>query len=313
MQAYIVRRLLAALPVLFIVVLIVFALLRLTPGDPARVIAGIEGTDQQVEDIRRGLGLDKSIPVQLWIYIKDILTGNLGESIGSRVPVSRLIWERIPVTLSLTLLTELLAVGIAVPLGVLAAWKANSWIDRTVMVLSTLGFSVPLFFLGFLFIIVFGVKLHLFPVAGYAPLSEGIGDYLRHLALPATATALVIMALIARMTRSSMLEVLREEYVRTAKAKGLSDRLILVRHALRNAALPIVTVIGLGFAGLLTGVVVTENVFAIPGLGRLIVSAMLARDYPVIQAGILLGSAVMVFVNLAIDISYAFFDPRIRY
>ena len=232
MQAYIVRRLLAALPVLFIVVLIVFALLRLTPGDPARVIAGIEGTDQQVEDIRRGLGLDKSIPVQLWIYIKDILTGNLGESIGSRVPVSRLIWERIPVTLSLTLLTELLAVGIAVPLGVLAAWKANSWIDRTVMVLSTLGFSVPLFFLGFLFIIVFGVKLHLFPVAGYAPLSEGFGTYLRHLAMPAVATALVIMALIARMTRSSMLEVLREEYVRTARAKGLTDRLmVLLRHS----------------------------------------------------------------------------------
>ena len=313
MQAYIFRRVLAAVPVLLIVVLIVFTLVRLIPGDPARLIAGVEGTEEDVAGIRRSLGLDKSIPVQLWIYIKDLFTGDLGESHSSRSPVTRLIWERIPPTLSLTLLTELIAVSLAVPLGVLAAWKANTWVDRSVMIFSTLGFSVPLFFLGFLFIIAFGVKIPLFPVAGYEPLSEGFGTYLRHLAMPAVATALVIMALIARMTRSSMLEVLREDYMTTARAKGLTEKVILLRHALKNAALPIVTVIGVGFAGLLTGIVITENVFAIPGLGRLVVGAMLARDFQVIQAAILLGAAVQVFINLAVDISYAFFDPRIRY
>ena len=313
MQAYIVRRLLATLPVIFVVLLLTFALLRLTPGDPARILARIDATEEQVEEMRRRLGLDKPVVVQMWIYVKSIFRGDLGESIGSSYPVNRLVLDRLPATISLTLLTELIAVGVAVPLGVLAAWKANTWIDRSVMIFSTLGFSVPLFFLGFLMIIAFGVKLPLFPVAGYAPLTEGFGTYLRHLAMPAVATALVIMALIARMTRSSMLEVLREEYVRTARAKGLAERVVLLRHSLRNAALPIITVIGLGFAGLLSGVVITEHVFAIPGLGRLIVEGMQARDYPVIQAGILIGAAVQVLVNLAIDISYAFFDPRIRY
>ena len=313
MQAYIVRRLLATLPVIFVVLLLTFALLRLTPGDPARILARIDATEEQVEEMRRRLGLDKPVVVQMWIYVKSIFRGDLGESIGSSYPVNRLVLDRLPATISLTLLTELIAVGVAVPLGVLAAWKANTWIDRSVMIFSTLGFSVPLFFLGFLMIIAFGVKLPLFPVAGYAPLTEGFGTYLRHLAMPAVATALVIMALIARMTRSSMLEVLREEYVRTARAKGLAEQVVLLRHSLRNAALPIITVIGLGFAGLLSGVVITEHVFAIPGLGRLIVEGMQARDYPVIQAGILIGAAVQVLVNLAIDISYAFFDPRIRY
>lgn len=313
MQAYIVRRLLATVPVIFVVLLLTFALLRLTPGDPARILARIDATEEQVEEMRRRLGLDKPVAVQMWIYVRSVFSGDLGESIGSSYPVNRMVLDRLPATISLTLLTELIAVGVAVPLGVLAAWKANTWIDRSVMIFSTLGFSVPLFFLGFLFIIAFGVKLPLFPVAGYAPLTEGFGTYLRHLAMPAVATALVIMALIARMTRSSMLEVLREEYVRTARAKGLTELMVLLRHSLRNAALPIVTVIGLGFAGLLSGVVITEHVFAIPGLGRLIVEGMRARDYPVIQAGILIGAAIQVFVNLAIDISYAFFDPRVRY
>ena len=313
MQAYIVRRLLATVPVIFVVLLLTFTLLRLTPGDPARILARIDATEEQVEEMRRRLGLDKPVAVQMWIYVRSVFSGDLGESIGSSYPVNRMVLDRLPATISLTLLTELIAVGVAVPLGVLAAWKANTWIDRSVMIFSTLGFSVPLFFLGFLFIIAFGVKLPLFPVAGYAPLTEGFGTYLRHLAMPAVATALVIMALIARMTRSSMLEVLREEYVRTARAKGLTELMVLLRHSLRNAALPIVTVIGLGFAGLLSGVVITEHVFAIPGLGRLIVEGMRARDYPVIQAGILIGAAIQVFVNLAIDISYAFFDPRVRY
>ena len=313
MQAYILRRLLAAIPVIFVVLLFSFLLLRLTPGDPARIMAGPLAPDEQILAIRESLGLDRPIIVQLGIFLKDIFRGDFGESIASKHPVTDLLRARILPSVSLTILTEMIAVGLGVPLGVLAAWKANSWLDRGAMLFSTLGYSMPLFFLGFLLIIGLAVRLPLFPVAGFVHPGDGVDDFLRSIFLPSLATGLVLMALITRMTRASMLEVLGEDYVRTARAKGLPETNVLLRHALRNSALPILTVIGLGFAGLLAGVVVTEVVFAIPGIGRLTVTAMLQRDYPVIQAAIILVSGIYLLVNLLVDLSYALFDPRIRY
>ena len=313
MQAYILRRLLAAIPVVFVVLLFTFFLLRVTPGDPARIMAGPLAPEEQIQAIRESLGLDRPIIAQLGIFLKDVFQGDFGESIASKYPVTQLLEARILPSVSLTILTELIAVGIGVPLGVLAAWKANSWVDRSAMLFSTLGYSMPLFFLGFLLILGLAVRLPLFPVAGFVHPGDGVGDFLRSIFLPSLATGLVLMALITRMTRASMLEVLGEDYVRTARAKGLPETGVLLRHALRNAALPILTVIGLGFAGLLAGVVVTEVVFAIPGIGRLTVTAMLQRDYPVIQATIILVSGIYLLVNLLVDLSYALFDPRIRY
>ena len=313
MQAYILRRLLAAILVVFLVLLFTFFLLRLTPGDPARILAGPLAPEEQVEAMREAMGFNKPIVVQLGIFLGDIFRGDFGESVASRYPVAKLLRSRVLPSVSLTVLTELFAVGIGVPLGVLAAWKANSWLDRAAMVFSTLGYSVPLFFLGFLLIIGLAVKLPLFPVAGFVHPGDGILDYLRSIFLPSLATGLVLMALITRMTRASVLEVLGEDYIRTARAKGLADTTVLLRHALKNAAMPIITVIGLGFASLLAGVVVTEVVFAIPGIGRLIVNAMLQRDYPIIQGAIIVISGMYVMVNLLVDLSYAFFDPRIRY
>ncbi len=313
MQAYILRRVLAAIPVIFVVLLFTFLLLRVTPGDPARIMAGPLAPEEQIQAIRESLGLDRPMIVQLGIFLKDIFQGDFGESIASKHRVTDLLGARILPSVSLTILTELIAVGLGVPLGVLAAWKANSWLDRGAMLFSTLGYSMPLFFLGFLLILGLAVRLPLFPVAGFVHPGDGVDDFLRSIFLPSLATGLVLMALITRMTRASMLEVLGEDYVRTARAKGLPETNVLLRHALRNSALPILTVIGLGFAGLLAGVVVTEVVFAIPGIGRLTVTAMLQRDYPVIQAAIILVSGIYLLVNLLVDLSYAFFDPRIRY
>ena len=313
MTGYIIRRVLATIPVLLVVALVVFALIRFAPGDPAAIIAGQEATREEVEGIRRQLGLDRPLPVQLGIWFRDILSGDLGQSILSKHEVSSLITQRVIPTLSLAVLTEIFAIGVAIPIGVLAAWKANSWIDRVVMVFATLGFSIPVFWLGFILIFFFAVKLPLFPAAGYVAPSEDFISYLHRLALPSLATGVIIMALIARMTRATVLETLREDYVRTARSKGLSENIVLIRHALRNAALPIVTVIGLGVAALLSGLVVTESVFGIPGLGRLLLNAIVSRDYPIIQGTILIISVVYVMINLLVDISYAFFDPRVRY
>ena len=313
MGAYIIRRVLATIPVLLIVALIVFALIHFAPGDPAAILAGQEATMEEIEAIREGLGLNRPLPLQLGIWFKDILRGDLGESIISRHDVLTLVRQRAVPTISLAILTEIIAIGLAVPLGVLAAWKANSWIDRTVMVLASLGFSIPVFWLGFLMIYLFAVKLGWFPVAGYYNPSEGLWPWFHRLLMPAFATGVIVMALITRMTRATVLEILKEDYIRTAWAKGLASRTVLMRHALRNAALPIVTVIGIGLAGVLGGLVVTEQVFAIPGLGRLLVNAILARDYPIIQGTILVISFIYVIVNLLVDISYAYFDPRIKY
>ena len=313
MAGYVIRRGLATVPVLLVVSLVVFALIRLSPGDPAALIAGHEAQEWEVVAIREQLGLNRPLPVQLGIWFRDILRGDLGRSIVSKHPVADLIRQWAVPTASLAFLTEVIAISLAIPLGVLAAWKANTWIDRSVMVFATLGFSIPVFWLGFLMIFLFAVKLNIFPAAGYVAPTEAFFPFLHRMIMPALATGVILMALIARMTRATVLETLNEDYVRTARAKGLAERAVLIRHALRNAALPILTVIGLGIAGVMSGVVITESVFAIPGLGRLLINSILARDYPIIQGVILVVSGVYVFINLLVDISYAYFDPRVRY
>lgn len=318
MFAYIVRRLLVTIPVLAVVGLFTFLLLRVTPGDPAALIAGNEATQEEYLEIRERLGLDEPIYVQLGKWAGRILQGDFGQSIRSGKPVFELIRGRVGPSVSLTVATEIVAVLVAIPLGVLAAWKANSVVDRAVMVFAAVGFSVPIFWLGFILIWLFGLWAFgmddpILPVAGYVKITDDFGGYIRHLILPSLSLGLVVIALIARMTRASVLEVLKEDYVRTARAKGMTEKTVLIRHALRNASLPILTVIGLGLAGLLSGAVVTESVFAIPGLGRLAVEAIATRDYPIIQAMIILIGSFYVFINLAVDILYAFLDPRIRY
>ena len=296
-----------------IVAVFVFLLLHLSPGDPATVIAGDYASPEDIERIRARLGLDRPLHVQFASWIGRIAQGDLGTSIFSNLPVSRLIAQRLEPTLSLALLTLAFTVAVAVPLGTVAAWRAGTWIDRAVMAFAVVGFSVPVFVLGYILIQVFAIGAGWFPVQGYAPLSEGAGPFLHRLILPALALSAVYIALIARIARASVLEALAEDHVRTARAKGLPERLVLLRHALANAAAPIVTVIGIGFSLLIGGVVVTESVFNIPGLGRLTVDAVLRRDYPVIQGIVLVFSAACVAVNLLVDLLYTAFDPRIRY
>jgi peptide/nickel transport system permease protein len=313
MLGYVIRRILAVIPVMAIVAIFVFLLLRLTPGDPAAIIAGDSATPAQLERIRESLGLAEPLHVQFTTWIGQLSRGDLGTSIISNQPVTRLIGQRIWPTLQIGTLTIILSVLIAVPLGVLAAWRHRTWVDYAVMTFSVLGFSIPVFVIGYIFIKIFAIDLRWLPVQGYSAPSADLQAFFMRAVLPCLTLATIYVALIARMTRASMLEVLGEDYVRTARAKGVKERIVLFRHALRNAAVPIMTIIGTGFALLISGVVVTESVFNIPGIGRLTVDAILARDYPVIQAMILLTSAIYVFVNLLIDISYTFFDPRIRY
>ncbi len=313
MQKYILHRLAASIPVLLVVAIFIFGLLHIAGGDPAAIIAGKDAKPGQIEAIRENLGLDKPLYQQLGIWFLDILQGNLGKSINSKISVITLIRSRVLPTISLTILVELLTIPVAVSLGSIAAWKANTWIDRGVMIFASIGFAVPIFFLGFLMIYAFALKIPLFPAAGYIPPNEDFLAYLHRLVLPATATAVVFTAFITRMTRATVIEVLGEDYIRTARAKGLTETGVLVKHALKNAAAPIVTVIGWGFAELLGGIIVAEQVFAVPGMGRLIVDAIVRRDYPVIQGTMLVVSVIQVLVNLLVDISYSFFDPRIRY
>ena len=313
MIVYILRRLGATFIVMAVVALVVFSLLFLTPGDPAAVIAGDIATDDDIRRIRAKLGLDEPFLVQFGGWVWRLLHGDLGTSIFTNLPVTTLIGQRVQPTVSLTLCTLVVAVLIAVPLGVIAAARAGSWVDRCVMGFSVLGFSVPVFVLAYVLIIVFSVELEWLPVQGYRPLSEGLWPWLSHLILPSIALGTVYMALVARITRAAMLDVLSQDYIRTANAKGLAPRAILTRHALKNAGVPIITVIGIGMALLISGAIVTETVFAIPGIGRLTVDAILRRDYPIIQGVILLFSAVYVLINLLVDLSYRLFDPRIRY
>jgi peptide/nickel transport system permease protein len=313
MFSFIVKRLLATIPVVLFVAIFVFMMLRLTPSDPAAIIAGDSASSEQIAAIRTKLGLNEPIPTQFITWLGKILTGDFGESFFFKKSVASLILDRIEPTLSLSVFTIFIAVLVAVPLGVIAARLHGTWLDRLVMGFSVLGFSVPVFIIGYVLIYIFHSQLGLFPAQGYQRLSEGIGGWFYRLILPSITLSVIYIALVARMTRTSMLEVLSEDYVRTARAKGQIERKVLFRHALRNAAVPIVTVIGLGVALLIGGAVVTESVFTIPGLGRLTVEAVLARDYPTIQAVILLFSVVYVLINLVIDILYRFLDPRIRY
>jgi peptide/nickel transport system permease protein len=301
------------LPIMGVVVVFVFLLVRIAPGDPAAIIAGDYATPEAIQKIRAGLGLDKPIHLQFALYVGSLIRGDLGQSLHSRRPVSQLIAQRIEPTLALALSTLVFAVLTAVPLGVLAAWRAGSLVDRAVMVIAVGGFSIPIFWLGFLLIYLFSVKLDLLPVQGYVSFREGIVPFIQHLILPTFALGLVYTALLARITRASLLEVLQSDYIRTANAKGLNPATVLFAHALKNAAVPIVTTIGVGFALLIGGVVITESVFALPGLGRLTVDAILQRDYSIIQGVTLIFSFSYALVNLLVDMSYTLFDPRIRY
>lgn len=313
MYAYMARRLLAAIPVIVVVAGFVFLLLHISPGDPAAIIAGDVATAADIERIRVRLGLDQPLHVQFLEWASHLARGDLGNSIFSNLPVSRLIGQRLEPTIALTILTMIFAIAAAVPIGVIAAWRAGTWIDRGIMGFAVLGFSVPVFALGYFLIYVFAVRLELLPVQGYQPLSAGFGKFIESLTLPAMALGIAYVALIARMTRASMIEVLNQDYVRTAQAKGLSQLPILLIHALKPASVPIVTTIGIGVALLLGGVVVTESVFNIPGLGRLTVDAILHRDYPVIQGVILVFAVIYLLINLAVDLIYTVLDPRIRY
>ncbi|MEM1382432.1 MAG: ABC transporter permease [Pseudomonadota bacterium] len=314
MMRYLVLRVLATIPVMAVVAAFVFLMLRLSPGDPAAVIAGDYATAEDVARIREQLGLNDPILVQFGNWVWRLLQGDLGTSIFTNLPVTTLIGQRLEPTLLLTLTTITFAVLVAVPLGTLAAWKAGSLIDRAVMLFSVAGFSVPVFVLGYILIYSLAMTLQIVPVQGYrSPFEYGIGPFALHMILPTLTLSVIFIALIARMTRASVMEVLQEDYIRTARAKGQSEWRILVRHGLRNAAVPIVTVIGIGIALLIGGVVVTESVYNIPGLGRLVLDAVLARDYPIIQGLILFFSFIYIVINLLIDLSYPLFDPRIRY
>jgi peptide/nickel transport system permease protein len=303
----------ATVPVVGVVAIAVFALLHITPGDPAVIIAGDYATSDDIARIRGKLGLDQPFLAQIGIWLGRVVRGDLGTSIFSGLPVSTLIGQRAETTTALTLLALLISIGVGVPLGVLAAWKKGSWVDRVVMIFAVSGFSMPVFWLGFLLVYVFAISFRWLPVQGYQPIAGGFWPFLSHLILPSITLSVVYMALIARMTRASMLGVLGEDYIRTAFAKGLAPARVLLRHALKNASLPVVTIIGIGFALLIGGAVVTESVYALPGLGRLTVDAILRRDYPVIQGVILVVSCVYVLVNLVVDLLYVVLDPRIRY
>ena len=313
MLSYIGRRLLATIPVMAVVALFVFSLLYIAPGDPAAIIAGDQATPEDVARIRASLGLERPFLVRFVEWSGQILRGDLGTSIFTNLPVSQLIAQRIEPTLSLMIVTLILSISLAVPLGVVAAWKAGSWIDRAVMAMAVFGFSVPVFVVAYLLAYVFALQLDWLPVQGYTPIANGFWPWLQNLILPAIALGFIYIALIARITRATMLEILSQDYIKTARSKGLGQRAILFIHALKNAAVPIVTVIGIGIALLIGGAVVTESVFVIPGLGRLTIDAILRRDYPVIQGVVLLFSFTYVLVNLGVDLIYTLIDPRIRY
>ena len=313
MLSYVLRRIAATIPVIMVVAFVVFNILYLTPGDPAMIMAGDNATPADVARVRAELGLDNGYVQRFSDWAVNILHGRLGTSFYNRMPVTQLIQQRLPPTLSLLVLTLLITVVTAIPLGALAAARHGTAVDHLAMLVSVLGFSVAGFVVGYVLAYVFGLTLEWLPVQGFSPPSEGFGNYLASLVLPAVSLSFLYVALTSRITRSAMLDVLNRDYIRTARAKGLSEFAVILPHALKNAAVPIATVLGLGFASLIGGAVVIETVFAIPGLGLLIVNSILSRDYPVIQGVLLMFSMAYVLVNLAVDLLYAVFDPRIRY
>ncbi|MGR9272705.1 ABC transporter permease (plasmid) [Rhizobium leguminosarum] len=313
MGTYILRRLVSTIAVMAMVGVFVFLLLRLAPGDPAAVLAGRSATEEMIAGIRQQLGLNDPLPIQFVHWVWDMLGGDFGTSIFARRPVLELISQRLEPTLSLSLLTMILSVSVGVTFGVLAAWRAGGLIDRTLTAISALGYSVPVFVIGYFLIYVFAIQTHWLPVQGYKPIADGLGKWFVHLILPTLTLGLGFIAFIARVTRASMLEVLTEDYMRTAAAKGASPYAMLVHHALKNAGVPILTVIGISFAYMIGGVVLTETVFNIPGIGRLVVDAINNRDYPIIQSVLILTSGLYVLINLTVDLAYTLIDPRIRY
>jgi peptide/nickel transport system permease protein len=317
MLPYIIRRIVMAIPVFIGVSIITFSIMQLAPGDPAAILLGGDflqiATAEDIAAARAALGVDRPAIVQYLDWMSGFFTGDLGTSLFTGKSVSELISPRVEPTVAIILTGIFLAIIFGIPMGIVSAWKSNTWIDRVVMVFAVIGFSMPGFWLAFNLIWLFSVNLGWTPVFGYASVSEGVPQFFRHLVLPAISIGVAFMALNARMTRSSMLEVLRDDYIRTARAKGLIERVVLFRHALRAASMPIVTIIGLSFAGAVTGAVLTETVFAIPGMGRLFVGAVSDRDFPVIQGLMMIFAGAYVFVNLAVDILYAYLDPRVRY
>ncbi|RUW54419.1 ABC transporter permease [Mesorhizobium sp. M1A.F.Ca.ET.072.01.1.1] len=313
MAGYIFRRLVSTIAVMAMVGIFVFLLLRLAPGDPAAIIAGRNATPEVVAGIRQQLGLNEPLPVQFLHWSWDLLRGDFGTSIFAGVPVIELVSQRLEPTISLAILTMILAVALGVSFGIVAAWRAGGLVDRALTAFSAFGYSVPVFVVGFFLIYLFAIKTHWLPVQGYEPISHGLRPWFAHLILPTVTLGLPYISFIARVTRASMLEVLSEDYMRTAAAKGASSYALLFHHALKNAGAPILTVIGLSFAYLVGGVVITETVFNIPGVGRLVVNAINNRDYPIIQSVLILVSGLYVLINLAVDLSYTLVDPRIRY
>ncbi|MGG4493953.1 ABC transporter permease [Brevibacillus reuszeri] len=313
MGGYLLKRIVSLLPVLFVVAIVDFIIIHLTPGDPASVMLGSQATEEELANLREQLGLTLPIYTRFFQWIIGILQGDLGWSIFMGMPVTEAISEHLGPTLSLTILAEIIAILFAIPLGIMAANRRGSWMDQSFMTFAMLGISLPSFWIGLNLILLFAVQFNWLPAAGYQPLSSGIVNHLKYLIMPAVSLGIMQGALIARMTRSSMLEVLGENYIRTAEAKGLKMWIVTYKHALRNAFIPILTVIGLSFATLIGGAVVTETVFNIPGIGKLIVNSVLRRDYEVIQGTVLMIAAAYVFINLIVDILYAYIDPRVRY
>jgi peptide/nickel transport system permease protein len=307
------RRLLSAIPVLFIVSLISFGLMRLIPGDPAASIAGPSATPAQIDQLRRDLGLDEPLLMQLLHYYQGLLQGDFGKSLLLGKGVLAATLERLPVTIGLSLYALVLTLLIGVTSGIIAALRQNTWVDQVAMMIAMLGISIPGFFLGLLMIIFFAVQLGWLPSGGYVPFSQDPLGWLRSTTMPAISLALLQAGLLARITRSGMLEVLRQDYVRTARAKGLPERQVILKHALANALIPIVTVVGIIISLLLSGAVVTEALFSLPGMGQLLTQAVLSRDYPMVQGGLLLVTTFLVVVNILVDILYALIDPRVRY
>ncbi|HLJ59347.1 MAG TPA: ABC transporter permease [bacterium] len=313
MLAYLTGRLLALLPVLGVVAVVVFLLVHVTPGDPARVLLGQDATDAQVAALRHDLGLDRPLPVQFALWIGRALHGDLGTSLFLRIPVTWDILQHLGPTATLSLLGLSVALAIGIPVGVVSAVFRNSWLDQLSLALAMLGAAVPSFWLGLSLIILFAVDLGWLPSSGYQSPATGVWHSLEYLLLPALALGVPSSSLIIRFTRSSLLDVLGNDYIRTARAKGLRGRAVIFRHAFRNALVPILTVVGLTFAALMGGAVVTENVFSLPGIGQLVVSSVLRRDYPVIQGVVLMVATAYVVINLGVDLLYFAVDPRVRY
>lgn len=312
MLFFIVRRIAATIPVLLVVSIVVFLLVHLTPGDPARVMLGSEASQSDVDALRESMGLNQPVLVQYWDWLRHALTGDLGTSVFMQQPVTEVLAHRMGPTASLAIAAELIIVVVAVPLGIAAARRPGGAMDRSVMVVALIGMGIPSFVLAIFLVLIFGVILKVLPVAGWADISDGFGPFLSHLVLPAIALAVILSALVARMTRGSMMDVLSENFVQLARSIGMSETRIVYREVLRNASLPIITVLGTTFGSLITGAVVTETVFNIPGIGQLVVDSIDRRDYPIIQGVVLLGALLYVGINLVIDLLYGILDPRVR-